>query len=135
MEAWRDELYHYGTKGQKWGVRRYQNEDGSLTLAGKARYGKPMTKKEHRQYSDERKEAAISSFKTAAKAGVGSIGVSMLTRGASAAILATGAAAAAPLVATVGTVAAVGLSMYSTYQGGKTIANVIISEVHNKKAS
>ena len=32
-----DELYHYGVKGQKWGVRRYQNKDGSLTAAGKKR--------------------------------------------------------------------------------------------------
>ena len=32
-----DELYHHGIKGQKWGVRRYQNEDGSLTAAGKKR--------------------------------------------------------------------------------------------------
>ena len=33
-----DELYHYGIKGMKWGVRKYQNEDGSLTSAGKSRY-------------------------------------------------------------------------------------------------
>ena len=32
-----DELYHYGIKGQKWGIRRYQNKDGSLTPAGKKR--------------------------------------------------------------------------------------------------
>lgn len=32
-------LFHHGIKGQKWGKRRYQNEDGSLTPSGKARYG------------------------------------------------------------------------------------------------
>ena len=30
-----NELYHHGIKGMKWGVRRYQNKDGSLTSAGK----------------------------------------------------------------------------------------------------
>ena len=46
MEAWRKELYasttylaHHGIKGQKWDVRRFQNEDGSLTPEGRARYG------------------------------------------------------------------------------------------------
>lgn len=32
------ELYHFGVKGMRWGVRRYQNKDGSLTPAGKKRY-------------------------------------------------------------------------------------------------
>ena len=31
-------LYHHGIKGQKWGVRRFQNKDGTLTPAGKERY-------------------------------------------------------------------------------------------------
>lgn len=33
-----DELQHWGIKGMKWGIRRYQNKDGSLTPAGKKRY-------------------------------------------------------------------------------------------------
>lgn len=33
------ELYHHGILGQRWGIRRFQNKDGSLTSAGKKRYG------------------------------------------------------------------------------------------------
>lgn len=36
-------LMHHGIKGMKWGVRRYQNDDGTLTAAGKARYGDSKT--------------------------------------------------------------------------------------------
>lgn len=33
-----NELYHFGTKGQRWGVRKWQNEDGTFNEAGKERY-------------------------------------------------------------------------------------------------
>ena len=38
------ELYHHGIKGMKWGVRRFQNKDGSLTPAGKSRYAEESNK-------------------------------------------------------------------------------------------
>lgn len=45
MEVWHynymssyDELYHHGIKGMRWGVRRFQNEDGTLTAQGRQRY-------------------------------------------------------------------------------------------------
>ena len=39
-----DFIMHHGIKGQRWGIRRYQNEDGSLTPAGEKRYYKMQRK-------------------------------------------------------------------------------------------
>ena len=43
------ELYHWGIKGMKWGVRRYQNADGTLTDAGKKRYDRDFAENQARK--------------------------------------------------------------------------------------
>ena len=59
MNTWtctrQGELYHHGIKGQKWGVRRFQNKDGSLTPAGKKRYDEPNEGRKSKGYRVERK--------------------------------------------------------------------------------
>lgn len=54
------ELYHWGVKGMRWGVRRYQNADGSLTDAGKRRVQKQRVKnlKKARKAKTEKAEEA-----------------------------------------------------------------------------
>lgn len=51
-------LQHWGIKGMKWGVRRYQNDDGTLTAAGKARYNDDGSRKDPRTMTDEELKTA-----------------------------------------------------------------------------
>lgn len=47
-----NELTHHQIKGAKWGVRRYQNKDGSLTPAGRARYARDAREREFDKYDE-----------------------------------------------------------------------------------
>lgn len=79
-ELYHSALYHHGIKGQKWGVRRFQNKNGSLTPEGKERYNKSS---QTRKYSPE-EEAFLSgkkSFDESVKAiaGKDGVGATMMT--------------------------------------------------------
>ncbi len=55
-----DELHHHGVKGMRWGVRRYQNADGTWTSAGKKRYGGNTADEQTQQTkSQTRKKIAV----------------------------------------------------------------------------
>ena len=68
-------LAHYGTKGQKWGERHWQNEDGTFNEAGKERYfgssgKKDLSKEKIGSYIDRATQKAIEDTRRAAEKGV-----------------------------------------------------------------
>ena len=62
------EIYHHGILGQKWGVRRFQNPDGSLTSAGRARAAKQLAKNEkYREKLSGKAQTKAARYKANAK--------------------------------------------------------------------
>lgn len=62
MDILEQELYHHGIMGQKWGIRRFQNSDGSLTEAGRRRYLKQSYKQDKKNIEKARRETIQSGY-------------------------------------------------------------------------
>ena len=68
-----NEFYHWGVKGMKWGVRRYQNPDGTLTPAGRRRL-----EKKDQKWAKKKTEKITAKAKKASQRGLYAYGKKLL---------------------------------------------------------
>lgn len=77
-------LIHHGIKGQKWGIRRFQNEDGSRTSAGLARNRKTYAERNDNNYDDSSERRGLSESQKNALKTVGKVALAAAAVGATA---------------------------------------------------
>ena len=80
--VYRDELYHYGVKGMRWGVRRYQDESGRLTNAGKKRYSSDPKKSKGPDSESDKRKGLTDKQKKYIKIGASVAATALVTYGA-----------------------------------------------------
>lgn len=125
-----DSLVHHGILGQKWGVRRYQNEDGSLTPEGRKRYGKELERRRRVSNAHKTEAAYIDTYRplgTAASSAM--VGASSIVLGGAAGL--SGAPLVIPAV-----VASVSMGAISegTYRAGAKIERLLAAQQDKKIA-
>lgn len=129
------ELQHHGIKGQKWGIRRFQNEDGSLIKKGKLRYddisnkikfsaesakNKAIRVKDNVQVSDKAKKHAIRGI-----AGIGaSIALKTLSNAAFVKLATSGHQKAAFNLSRIGSLSSKSAKIYGLAELGMAAYNV-----------